>query len=400
MDIRPRLYGSILARHLAGYRQMAFVSGPRQVGKTTSCRLPGSVYLSWDDLDDRRVIVKGPAAVAERIGLQKLAETPPVVVFDELHKYRQWKGFLKGFFDTHGDRARLIVTGSSRLDVYRRGGDSLMGRYFLYRMHPFSLAEIARQDLPAGGPVRVPVRIAEDDFAALWEHGGWPEPFIRRDRRFTGRWSGLRRQQLLREDIRDLTRIHELAQIELLADGLAARSGSQIVYGNLAQDAGVAPDTVRRWIETLVAFQYGFLVRPWFRNVARSLRKEPKWYLRDWSEIEDPGARAETFVACHLLKAVEGWTDLGLGRFELRYLRDKEKREVDFVVVRDRRPWLLVEAKTAETALSPHLAHFQRQVGAAHAFQAVLEMRYVAADCFQRKDPTVVPARTLLSQLL
>jgi uncharacterized protein len=141
-------------------------------------------------------------------------------------------------------------------------------------------------------------------------------------------------------------------------------------------------------------------VRPWFKNVTKSLRKEPKWFLRDWSGIEDPGARAETLVACHLLKAVEGWTDLGLGQFELRYLRDKLKREVDFLVVRDRKPWFLVEVKNAESKLSESLGFFQLQTRARHAFQVVLEKPFIKADCFERTDPVVVPARTFLSQLM
>jgi hypothetical protein len=322
-----------------------------------------------------------------------------VGVFDELHKYGRWKTLLKGFFDTYGESVRVIVTGSSKLDVYRRGGDSLMGRYLVCRMHPFSVAETIRQSLPAG-PIQAPAPVDEKELAALWAHGGFPEPFLRRELRFTTRWRSLRRQQLLREDIRDLTRIQELGQLEVLGDLLALRSGDQIVYSNLAEEVRTSPDTIRRWIVTFSSLYVGFLVRPWFKNVAKSLRKEPKWYVRDWSQVDDEGARAETFVACHLLKAVEGWTDLGLGDFELRYLRDKEKREVDLLVVRDRKPWFLVEVKTTDTRLSPALAHFQRQVKAEHAFQAVMELDYVGADCFSRHEAVVVPARTLLSQLL
>jgi predicted AAA+ superfamily ATPase len=142
------------------------------------------------------------------------------------------------------------------------------------------------------------------------------------------------------------------------------------------------------------------MVRPWFRNVAKALRKEPKWFQRDWSGLTDEGARAETLVACHLLKAVEGWTDLGFGDFELRYLRDKQKREVDFLVVRDRKPWFLVEVKHGDTGLSPSLAYFQFQTKAVHAFQVVFDLPYESADCFQVKHPVVVPAKTFLSQLL
>jgi predicted AAA+ superfamily ATPase len=173
------------------------------------------------------------------------------------------------------------------------------------------------------------------------------------------------------------------------------------VYQNIAAEVRVAIDTVRRWIDTLCGFHLGFLLRPWFRNVASSLRKEPKWFLRDWSGIADEGKRAETFIACHLLKAVEGWTDLGLGEFQLGYLRDKQKHEVDFLVARDGKPWMLVEAKKAQERLGPSLAHFQRQIGAPYAFQVVLEAEYVQADCFAKAGgPLVVPARTFLSQLL
>jgi predicted AAA+ superfamily ATPase len=322
------------------------------------------------------------------------------VVFDELHKYPHWKRFLKGFFDLDEQRCRIIVTGSSRLDAYRRGGDSLMGRYFLFRMHPFTVAELVATDLPGKRIVRAPTPIAAAAWEPLWRHGGFPEPMITASDRFTTRWRNLRQAQLFKEDVRDLTRIHDVVLVEVLGRLLEERSGDQLVVANLARDVGVAPNTALAWINALSALHVGFLVKPWHRNVSKSLRKEPKWYLRDWSGIADPGKRAETLVACHLLKAVEGWTDLGLGTFGLYYLRDKLKREVDFVVVRDRQPWFLVEVKLAETTLSPHLAHFQRQTGARHAFQAVIESEPVDADCFARPAPTVVPARTLLSQLL
>jgi hypothetical protein len=402
MTHRKRIYDSILSEHLGRYRQMAFVTGPRQVGKTTTCRGLAGTYLDWDDNDDRESILRGPAAIALRIGLDLPHQAIPVAVFDELHKYARWKRFLKGFHDTYGGRCRVLVTGSSRLDIYRRGGDSLMGRYFLFRMHPFTVAEVTAQDLPdSTALVRAPSRIAEDEFRALWEHGGFPEPFLTREARFTRRWSAFRRQQLLREDIRDLTHVRELSQIDTLATILQERSSEQIVLTSLAKAVQVSVDTLRRWMDTLCGFHLGFLVRPWFRNVAKAIRKEPKWFLRDWSAIADEGKRAETFVACHLLKAVEGWTDLGLGEFQLAYVRDKTKREVDFLIVRDRKPWVLVEVKKSDEQVSPALEVFQGQTGAPYAFQVVLDADYVETDCFARpRRPLVVPARTFLSQLL
>jgi len=402
MKRQIRLYDTMLAEHLERHRQMAFVVGPRQVGKTTTCRGLSSAYLNWDNSDDRRIILDGPAATAGRLGLGRLSKRPPVAVFDELHKFARWKSFLKGFYDTYADSVRSIVTGSSRMDAYRRGGDSLMGRYFLYRMHPFTVAEIASQSIP--DPLKVirpPHRIGKDDFDALWQHGGYPEPFLKRDIRFTRRWSSLRQQQLLREDIRDLTRIQELGQIEALVHVLMEHSGDQLVFSSLARQVQVSQDTLSRWIRTLCGFHLGFLLRPWFKNVSKSLRKEPKWFLRDWSNIADEGKRAETFVACHLLKAVEGWTDLGLGEFQLGYLRDSLKREVDFVVVRDCKPWMLVEVKKADSQPSDSLAYFQDQTKAPFAFHVVLDAAFVDADCFAKpRPPLVVPARTFLSQLL
>jgi uncharacterized protein len=188
--------------------------------------------------------------------------------------------------------------------------------------------------------------------------------------------------------------------METLMQLLAERSAQQLVYSSLGREIQVSVDTIKRWVDLLARLHYGFMVRPWFTNVAKALRKEPKWFQRDWSGLADDGARAETMVACHLLKAVEGWTDLGFGDFELRYLRDKQKREVDFLVVRDRKPWFLVEVKIKETNLSPSLAYFQGQTKAAHAFQVVMNLAYQEADCFRVPRPVAVPARTLLSQLL
>ena len=188
--------------------------------------------------------------------------------------------------------------------------------------------------------------------------------------------------------------------LEVAGKMLEERSGGQLVVANLARDVGVAPNTIKSWVDALCALHVGFLVRPWHRNVSSSLRKEPKWYLRDWSGIADPGKRFETLVACHLLKAVEGWTDMGLGKFSLHYLRDKQQREVDFLVANDGHPWFLVEAKAAADRLSPALAYFQQATGAAHAFQVVMNMNPVMADCFTRRQPTLVPALSFLSQLL
>lgn len=183
--------------------------------------------------------------------------TRPVVVFDELHKDREWKNFLKGFFDVYADRARTIVTGSSRLNITRRGSDSLVGRDFLFRMHPWSAGECARQDVPES-VVQPPKAISGADWEALIEHGGFPEPFLKRDQRFTRRWRALRQDQLTKEDLREVSRSQDLAAMETLVLILTEQSAQQLVYPNLSREVGVAVDTVRRWIDLLVRLHYGF----------------------------------------------------------------------------------------------------------------------------------------------
>jgi predicted AAA+ superfamily ATPase len=378
---------------------MVFVSGPRQVGKTTMCEAVASTYLSWDDEDVRRAIQSGQRAVADKYALNVAAESEKVLVYDEIHKYSKWKQFLKGFYDLYGRNLRIVATGSAKMDVYKKGGDSMMGRYFPYRMHPLSVAELLDVSIPDERIVRSPKRLSDDEWTALVRFGGFPDPFVNRDVRFSRRWNSLRFEQLLKTDMRDLTRISELDQLSALAEILSNRSGEQLVYKSIGCDLGVDEKTAKKWIKTLKYLYFGFEVRPWFRNIENSIRKMPKWYLRDWANIQDEGKRAETFIACHLLKAVEGWTDLGYGEFSLGYLRDKSRREVDFVVTRDGIPWFLVEVKKSDTSLSDALRFFQKRTGAAHAFQVVMDAEYGEYDCFAIHSPKVVSAKTFLSQL-
>ena len=395
---RKRIYEAVLEEHLRDNRQMAFLTGPRQCGKTTLAKSLSDRYFTWDDLATRRLVAGDAAGLADAAGLNVAGERKTILVLDEIHKFVRWKSFLKGFFDLYADRTSLIVTGSARLDIYKRGGDSLMGRYFLYHMHPLGVAELVRPELDVR-EIHAPRPVADADWDALWDHGGFPEPFTRRDRRFTVRWRKLRREQLFREDLRDLTKIADLTGVRILSELLLARAGNQIVTSSLAREIGVAETTVKTWTATLEYFHEGFQVRPWFRNVENSIRKTPKWYQRDWCEVADEGARFENLVACHLLKAVDMWNDLGLGDYALHYVRNKAKEEVDFLVAKDGRPWFLVEAKLSDIRLSPALASMQKATGAAHAFQVVRDLPYADADAFSHRDPISVSARSFLSQL-
>ena len=341
--------------------KMAFLTGPRQVGKTTLARqrlaAHGSeLYHTWDDPTFRRQWIRDPQAIVPRT-----TGEPSVIVLDELHKAPRWKSNLKGLFDQRGADARLLITGSARLDLFRRGGDSLVGRYFLFRLHPLSIGELV------GAPV-LPDQLAAalgkklpahpEQLAGLLAQGGFPEPYLRGDPTFTVLWRRTRAERLVREDLRDLSRVQDVALIETLVALLPERAASLLSYRSLAEDLEVAPPTARRWIEWLEQLYLVYRLSPHARDVARSLRKQPKLYLWDWSEAPEGGARFENLVAGHLLKAVHAWTDGGLGTFELRYVRDKDQREVDFLVLRDRKPFLLVEAKASDREPARALRHF------------------------------------------
>lgn len=402
-----RVYEELLREHFTGERQMAFVSGPRQVGKSTLIdSLCGAkdISFNWDRPDDRRAILKGSDYIIEQHGILDLSpgNSRRLVAFDEIHKFRQWKNFLKGFFDASEDAASVLVTGSARLNIYKRGGDSLMGRYFLYRMHPLSVGElISRPYDPC--LIRVPGSLSEEAFQALYRYGGFPEPYLRGTDRFYNRWIRLRTEQMFREDLRDLTRVQDIDQLMTLSQVLLSQAGSMVSYSALANEVRVSVDTIRRWLTLLESIYFSFRIRPWFRNVSKSLRKQPKVYPWDWSPVNEAGARIECFTASHLLKAVHWWTDIGLGQFELHYIRDTAKREVDFLISKDSEPWMMVEVKKSQKEpLSTALKHFAEVLKVPHAFQAVLEMDAVEADCFEASragKPLRVPLRTLLSQL-
>lgn len=398
-----------LVHHYQNNRQMIFLSGPRQVGKTTVAGMLGgtfstSQYFNWDNRGHRESILQGPDTIAEALGLNRLQPEAPLCAFDELHKYRDWRDFLKGFFDQYEKSAQVLVTGSASLETFKRGGDSLMGRYFPYTLHPVSVAEcVGVPGKTVEGELinRQPEPIEDNQWDALWKFGGFPEPFLKADQRFYNRWRKLRTEQLFREDLRDLTRIQELGQVEILAELLRQQVGQLTSYSYLAKTVRVSVDTIRRWIVTLESLYFCYTVKPWHNNIARALRKEPKYYLWDWSQIDDPGARAENMVASALLKAVHWWTETGEGNFGLHFIRDKQKREVDFLVTRDQQPWFLVEVKNkSTTGLSNSLRYFQQQTGAPHAFQVAMDDAFVARDCFEHRDPIIVPAKTFLSQLI
>lgn len=394
-----RIYTNLLKEHFVDNRQMAFIVGPRQVGKTTTALSLSDnlTYLNWDNEEHRSLIIDGPKAIFD-----KMASIPSkAITFDEIHKYKNWKNYLKGFFDTYEKHnIKVTVTGSAKLDTFRKGADSIMGRYFQYRLHPITIAETLRTSIPQT-EFSDPIKISDDDYSALLNFGGFPEPFIKRNTRFYNKWKKSRQQMLFYEDIRELTNIQEINQVELLAEILKHQAGQQTSYASLSRKVRASENSIRKWLETLEATYFCFSIRPWSTNVSRSLLKEPKVYLWDWSNVRDEGAKHENMVASHLLKAVHFWQDSGLGEYSLHYLRTKDKREVDFLVCRNNQPWFLVEVKTSSNrSLNKNLQYFHERLKTEHAFQVVFSNDFEDYNCLEFKNPVIVSAKTFLSQLV
>ncbi len=374
--------------------KMVFLAGPRQVGKTTLARLVledwnEGAYLSWDSREDRREI--------------KAARWPggkALVVLDELHKWRGWKGWLKGEFDRHRERLRFLVTGSARLDVYRRGGDSLQGRYHHHRLHPFSYAEALGARPPSGlvpGQELTIGQVAQADLVStLLEHGGFPEPFLARSARTLRRWQKERLDRFFREDVRDLEPIRELQAFQLFAEQLPERVGSLLSLNAFREDLAVSHRALTHWMDVLERLYHVFRVRPFGGPRGRSLTKMPKAYLWDWSLVPERSARFENLVASHLLKLCHHLEDSEGHAVALHYLRDRDGREVDFLVTVARKPWFAVEVKLRETRVDQALAHFRERLAIPWTFQVVLE----GTRDFVEDGVRVLPAGRFLAALV
>lgn len=338
---------------------MVFIGGPRQVGKTTLAKsfitdeFPEGLYFNWDFDDDRRDI----------LGKKWLRNTE-FIIFDELHKYPNWKNWIKGLYDVSGSKSKFLITGSARLDVYRRGGDSLLGRYHYWRLHPFGLDE-----LPQG-------MSCEEGFKRLMSVGGFPEPFLDGDQRQARRWRRERFDRVLREDVRDLESVRHITHLSLLLDQLRTRVGSLVVMSNLAEDIQVSPKTIAAWLDILERMYLVFVVRPYTKNLPRAVRKPPKVFFFDNGDvIGDEGAVFENFVASHLLKRIHFLEDREGHRYELRYVRDKEGREVDFLILRDGIVEELIEVKFSADKVSRHLQYYAERLRPEKATQIVATLK-------------------------
>ena len=361
-------------------RKMALVSGPRQCGKTTLAKMllrgrKAGLYRNWDQVEFRREWTRNPSAIIPLPGEKEA----PLVVLDEIHKDRRWKRTLKGVFDTLSAPCDILVTGSARLAVYVKGSDSLLGRYFGFRLHPFSIRELRGPTVLGPDEAmdalfdrsRRPAKSLQGHLEALMAFGPFPEPLLAQDARRARLWRRNREQLVIREDLRDLSRLPELGRVEMMVSVLPGRIGSLFSLASVGRDVEASVHTVKRWLDYLKQLYYLFEVKPYSRSIPRSLRREGKIYLWDYAGIPDKAARFENLVACHLLKACHFWTDTGYGQFDLFYLRNKEKREIDFLIVRDGRPWLPVEVKLADVEPSENWRWFGRFLDCRRGLQLV-----------------------------
>ncbi|MBN1830845.1 MAG: ATP-binding protein [Deltaproteobacteria bacterium] len=325
---------------------MVFVGGPRQVGKTTLAKTilntdyPDGRYMNWDYDDDRQDIIQ-----------KKWSNSDSLLVFDELHKFPRWKRWIKGIYDVSHDTHSFLVTGSARLDTYRRGGDSLMGRYHYWRLHPFTLDEIPEGISP------------QDAFDRLMTVGGFPEPFLEGDERSARRWRRERFDRVLREDVRDLESVRNIQLLSLFLDLLRRRVGGLVTISNFANDIQVAPQTAKAWLEVLEKMYLIFIVRPYTKSLPRAVLKPPKVYFFDNVDVlGDEGARFENLVATSLIKRLHFLEDRDGFGYELRYIRDKEGREVDFAVLKEGKLEELIEVKFSEEDISKSLSYYSERL--------------------------------------
>ncbi len=341
-------------------KKMVFVGGPRQVGKTTLAKqtiettFSEGRYFNWDYAENRRDLLAG-----------KWRDDAGLVVFDELHKYRDWKNWIKGIYDTNDTPTQFMVTGSARLDVYRRGGDSLLGRYHYWRLHPFGLDEYPSS------------MTAKEAFDRLMTVGGFPEPFLDGDEREARRWRRDRFDRVIKEDIRDLDSIRQISLVELFIHQLRTRVGSLIVMSNIAGEVQVSPKTATKWVDVLERMYLVFAVRPYSKNLPRAVIKPPKIFFYDNADvIGDQGSVFENLIATHLIKRLNFLEDRDGFRYELRYIRDKEGREVDFVVLKDGIIEELIEAKFSDDAVSKHLKYYAEKLNPKRATQIVANLKH------------------------
>ncbi len=346
-------------------KKMVFLGGPRQAGKTTLAQAllknfpykksKKGLYLNWDFDEDRSSILK-----------KKWDEDHQVIVFDELHKYRFWKNWIKGVYDKYKGMHKFLITGSARLDMYKKGGDSLLGRYHYWRLHPLTIDE------------RPSKMSRKEAFKRLMTVGGFPEPFLGGNEQEARRWRRERFDRILKDDIRDLEFIKKIQDLSLFVDVLRRKVSQLVILSNIAKQIQISPRTAQLWLSALGRMYVCFCIYPYTRHLARAVRKPPKVYFFDNGDViseDNEGSRFENLVAAHLIKKMHFWEDAKGFNMDLRYIRDKESREVDFIIIKEGRAWALVEVKLSDDKISKSLLYYSEKLKPKYAIQITADLK-------------------------
>ena len=336
--------------------KILLITGPRQCGKTTLSKNLGLSfdYLNYDEREHHKTLIE-----------KTWDRTKQYIIFDELHKKKHWKLWLKGIYDTEGIPPGLVVTGSTRLDTYKKMGDSLAGRFFHFRLHPFDIKEI----------MKLKICSADTALKRIFEFGSFPEPFLKPKKSFYGKWKKSQLDIILKQDLINIENLRYISSIETLVQLLRERVGSPVFYVSLAEDLNCSPKTVKNWLQVLENLYIVFKVLPWYKNIARSLVKAPKYYFYDTAYLRAESLKLENLTACALLKEIHFRIDALGEDYQLFYLRDKNKREVDFLITAENEPLLMLEVKKSQDNLSAGLKHFSKYLKNIKTIQLVQNLK-------------------------
>jgi len=354
----------VMKRYLDKYiqqdlkRKIVLLTGPRQAGKTTLSKMlkESFDYFNYDNAEHRLSLLE-----------KSWDRSRELIIFDELHKLKNWKSWLKGIYDTESIPPSIIVTGSAKLDIYRKVGDSLAGRFFEFRLHPFDLKEIKNAQGKEG---------LEEILDRLMKIGGFPEPYLEGDQTYYNRWKRSHLDVILKQDLVDLENMRQITSIETLIQLLRKKVGSPISYTSLAEDLQCSDKTVKRWLAMLETLYVVFKIFPFHKNISRSILKSPKYYFFDNGQvIDEPGLKLENLVACSLLKEIHFREDCMGEKWDLYYLRNKDGREIDFFVTKGERPALMIEVKWSDEERSSNFSSFEKYLAGAKKVQIVKELK-------------------------
>lgn len=331
-------------------KKIILLSGPRQSGKTTLAKMlnENHDYLNYDYVEHRLLLKE-----------KSWDRNKNLLILDELHKMKNWKGFLKGIYDVEGLDPPIIVTGSARLDTIKKTGDSLAGRYFPFRLHPLDIKELKDSLKP------------DEALNRIKYLGGFPEPFLEDDLSFYKRWQRSHLDIILRQDLIDLESVRNIHSIEILIELLKARVGSPISYASLARNLDCHPKSIKNWLQILENLYIVFPVRPYHKNIARAILKEPKYYFYDTGLINDKnGAKLENLAACAFIKELHFLEDVFGIKWSMNFIKNKQGREIDFFIEVENSQYL-IEIKSNDDSLSPNFRIFDQYLTNARKIQLV-----------------------------